>query len=76
MVYINHADKQQQTSTAQRRCPMTFENLITLIFVVAFGYMMFRGGGCCGSQGGHQKDHGEGEDKGEKLNAGSGEKRV
>jgi len=27
---------------------MTFENLITLALVVGFGYMMFKGGGCCG----------------------------
>jgi len=35
---------------------MTFENLITLALVVGFGYMMFKGGGCCGSHGGHGKN--------------------
>ena len=38
---------------------MTLENLITLIFIVGFGYMMFRGGGCCGSHGGQKKHHEE-----------------
>ena len=55
---------------------MTFENLITLIFIIGFGYMMFRGGGCCGSHGGHEKHHGEGEEKGNKLKAGSNETRM
>ncbi len=43
---------------------MTFDNIITLLFVVGFGYMMFRGGGCCGSHGGHDKNKGGAEDSG------------
>jgi hypothetical protein len=35
---------------------MTFNNLITLLFVVGMGYMMFRGGGCCGGHGKHKGD--------------------
>jgi len=54
---------------------MTFANLITLLFIVGFGYMMFRGGGCGGSHGGHKKHHGEGEDKSSNPDAGSGVKR-
>lgn len=42
---------------------MTLENLITLIFIVGFGYMMFRGGGCCGSHGGQKKHHEETKDE-------------
>lgn len=37
---------------------MTFENLIGLIIIAGLGYMMFRGGGCCGSHGVH-RDHNE-----------------
>ena len=35
---------------------MSFDNVLTLLIVVGMGYMMFRGGGCCGSHGGHGKN--------------------
>ena len=41
---------------------MSFDNILTLLVVVGFGYMMFRGGGCCG---GHGRDKGkQGDDHG------------
>jgi hypothetical protein len=41
---------------------MSFDNILTLLIVVGFGYMMFRGGGCCG---GHGRDKGkQGDDHG------------
>jgi len=46
---------------------MTFETLITLILVVGFGYMMFRGGGCCGSHGRHKDHHKEDSDGNPKV---------
>ena len=54
---------------------MTFGNLITLIFVIGFGYMMFKGGGCCGSHGGHKNPHGEGDDKSIRPGVDSDEKQ-
>lgn len=53
---------------------MSFENLITLIFIVGMGYMMFRGGGCCGSHGGHKKHHED--EKHEKPEIGPGENKL
>ncbi len=41
---------------------MTFETVITLILVGGMGYMMFKGGGCCGP-GGHKKGHEDGKDE-------------
>lgn len=41
---------------------MTSGNIITLIVVVGFGYMMLKGGGCCGSHGSHG-GHGKHDDK-------------
>ncbi len=52
---------------------MTFETLITRILIGGMGYMMFKGGGCCGL-GGHKKDHEE--DKGEKPEISPGEDKV
>ena len=40
---------------------MSFDNILTLLIIGGLGYMMFRGGGCCGSHGGHGK-HGDGDD--------------
>jgi hypothetical protein len=51
---------------------MTFNNLISLVFIIGLGYMMFKGGGCCGSHGGHKKDEGEGEEKKGKPEIGPG----
>ncbi len=46
---------------------MSFDNLLTLLIIGGLGYMMFRGGGCCGSHRGHSK-HGDGsEDPGGKA---------
>ncbi len=53
---------------------MTFGNVITLVLVVGFGYMMFKGGGCCGSHGGHKGHNEEGKD--EKPEIGPGENKV
>ena len=53
---------------------MTFETVITLILVGGMGYMMFKGGGCCGSHGGHKKHHEEGTD--EKPEIAPGESKV
>ena len=48
---------------------MSFDNLLTLLIIGGLGFMMFRGGGCCGSRGGHGK-HGDGsEDPGGKTGA-------
>ena len=46
---------------------MSFDTLFTLIIVGGMGYMMFKGGGCCGSRGGHGKDQKDGETTGEKA---------
>ncbi len=51
---------------------MTFGNIITLLFVVGFGYMMFKGGGCCGSHGGHKGPHGSGEGENDSTRADDG----
>jgi hypothetical protein len=40
---------------------MSFDTLFTLLIIGGLGYMMFRGGGCCGSRGshgGHKGHHG------------------
>ncbi len=56
---------------------MTSGNFITLALIIGFGYMMFKGGGCCGSHGGHKKDHeGHEEGKDEKPEIGPGENKV
>lgn len=44
---------------------MSFDTLFTLIIIGGLGYMMFRGGGCCGSHGGHGKHQGDDEKTGE-----------
>jgi len=64
-----------KTIEEEGRFQMTFENIITLIFIVGFGYMMFRGGGCCGSHGGHKEHHKDGEGKDSTLETGSSETR-
>ncbi len=46
---------------------MSFDNLITLLIIGGLGFMMFRGGGCCGSHGGHGKHRESGEEKDEKT---------
>ena len=38
---------------------MSFDTLITLLIIGGLGYMMFRGGGCCGSHGSHKGHHGK-----------------
>lgn len=38
---------------------MSFDNLLTLLIIGGLGYMMFRGGGCCGGHGSHG-GHGSG----------------
>jgi hypothetical protein len=43
---------------------MSFDNILTLLVVVGFGYMMFRGGGCCGSHRGHKDHHSDGSETG------------
>ena len=43
---------------------MSFDNLLTLLIIGGLGYMMFRGGGCCGSHRGHKGHHDEGDDTG------------
>ena len=59
---------------------MTTGNFITLALIIGFGYMMFKGGGCCGSHGGHKKGHegheGHEEGKDEKPEIGPGENKV
>jgi hypothetical protein len=42
---------------------MSFDTLITLLIIGGLGYMMFRGGGCCGSHGSHKGHHGLGGEK-------------
>ena len=37
---------------------MSFDTLFTLLIIGGLGYMMFRGGGCCGSHGSHKGHHG------------------
>lgn len=44
---------------------MNFNNLLTLVLIVGMGYLMFRGGGCCGSHGGHTKRPGDGAENGD-----------
>ena len=46
---------------------MSFDNLLTLLIIGGLGYMMFRGGGCCGSHGGHGKNKGGDKDPGEEA---------
>jgi hypothetical protein len=58
---------------------VTFETVITLVLIGGMGYMMFKGGGCCGP-GGHKKDDVEGTDekqvgKHEKPEIGPGENK-
>ena len=43
---------------------MSFDNLLNLLIIGGLGYMMFRGGGCCGSHG--RNGHGS-KDKDEKA---------
>ena len=43
---------------------MSFDNLLTLLIIGGLGYMMFRGGGCCGSHGKHKDHHGDGSEAG------------
>ena len=52
---------------------MSFDTLFTLIIIGGMGYMMFRGGGCCGSHGGHGKHQGDGEKTGETTGETTGE---
>ncbi len=52
---------------------MSFDNLLTLLIIGGLGYMMFRGGGCCGSHGGHGKHKDGGEGTGGKTGAGTDE---
>ncbi|GBE15489.1 hypothetical protein BMS3Abin14_01555 [bacterium BMS3Abin14] len=40
---------------------MSFNTLFLLLIVGGMGYMMFKGGGCCGGHGGHGKHDGGGE---------------
>ncbi len=50
---------------------MSFDTLFTLLIIGGLGYMMFRGGGCCGSHGGHGK-HGDGSEEPDgKIGAGA-----
>ncbi len=49
---------------------MSFDNLLTLLIIGGLGYMMFRGGGCCGSRGGHSKHKDGSEDAGSKTGTG------
>jgi hypothetical protein len=42
---------------------MSFDSLLTLLIIGGLGYMMFRGGGCCGSHGGHGKHQNGDEEK-------------
>lgn len=46
---------------------MSFDTLFTLIIIGGMGYMMFKGGGCCGPRGGHGKDQKDGETTDEKA---------
>jgi hypothetical protein len=46
---------------------MSFDNLLTLLIIGGLGYMMFRGGGCCGSHGSHGKHESGGKEKDEKT---------
>ena len=48
---------------------MSFDTLFTLLIIGGLGYMMFRGGGCCGSHGSHGKHEGGGEETGKKTEA-------
>jgi hypothetical protein len=41
---------------------MDFDNILTLLIIAGLGFMIFRGGGCCGSHGGHKGQHGDGAD--------------
>jgi hypothetical protein len=43
---------------------MSFDNLLTLLIIGGLGYMMFRGGGCCGSHGSHKGNHDESDETG------------
>jgi hypothetical protein len=38
---------------------MSFDNFLTLLIIGGLGYMMFRGGGCCGSHGSRKEHHGD-----------------
>jgi len=38
---------------------MNFDNILNLLIIVGLGYMVFRGGGCCGSHGGHKGHYGD-----------------
>jgi hypothetical protein len=51
---------------------MSFDTLFTLLIIGGLGYMMFRGGGCCGSHGGHKGSHGDGEGENDSTRAGDG----
>ena len=43
---------------------MSFDTILTLLVVGGMGYMMFKGGGCCGSHGSHKGQEGEGDETG------------
>ena len=50
---------------------MSTNTIISLLIFGVFAFMMFRGGGCCGSHGGHGKHKDDGEGAGDITGSGT-----
>jgi len=48
---------------------MSLDNLFTLLIIGGLGYMMFRGGGCCGFHGSQKDHHGDGGETGDNADS-------